>query len=112
MISITTSKTSLSHDLSPPTISTTTIATLSDKVKQLHGVKVTRRSYNNKETTIRLLPVAVLIDMQVVKIRNMIIAYIITNHILAIPYHNPYKNKLDALYFVDAIFTWLLWVMR
>ena len=29
--------------------------------------KVTRRSYNKYETTIRLLPVAVLIDMQVVK---------------------------------------------
>ena len=70
MISITTSMTMPSH-----------------KVKQLHGVKVTRRSYNNKETTIRLLPVAVLIDMQVVKITNMVIAYIITNHILAIPYH-------------------------
>ena len=42
------------------------------------------------------------------KITNMIIAYIITNHILAIPHHmTPCKNKLDVLYFVYAIFTWL-----
>ena len=90
----------------PPTITTTTIATLSDKVKQLHGVKTLARGpYNNNETTIRLLPVDVLIDMQVVKITNMIIAYIITNHIFAIPHHKSCKNKLDDLYFVYAIFT-------
>ena len=45
-------------------------------------------------------------------ITNMIIAYIITNHTLAIPHHKPCKNKLDVIYFVYAIFMWLLWVMR
>ena len=33
----------------------------------------------------------------------------ISHHVLAIPHHNmPRKNKLDALYFVVASFTWLL----
>ena len=33
----------------------------------------------------------------------------IAHHVLAIPHHNmPYKKKLDVLYFVAAIFMWLL----
>ena len=76
IISITTSMTSPSHGLSPPTI-----ATLSDKVKQLHGVKVTRGSYNNNEITIWLLPVAVLIDLQVMKF---------TKHDHCIHYHKSH----------------------
>ena len=33
----------------------------------------------------------------------------ISHQVLAIPHHNmPGKNKLDVLYFVVAIFTWLL----
>ena len=58
--------------------------------------KVTRRSYNKYETTIRLLPVALLIDMQVVKNtkHDHCIHHIITSW--AIPHHKPCKNKLDA----------------
>ena len=50
--------------------------THSDKVKQLHGVCI---SYN-KETTIRLLPVA---D----KLQNMVISYNNVYHIMSWPYH-------------------------
>ena len=67
---------------------------------------------NNKlKTTLWLLSVVVLIDMQVMNLlQNMnIIHQHISHHILAIPHHNmPCKNKLDVLYFVVAIFTWLL----
>src|SRR3989337_2924524 len=68
---------------------------------------------NKLKTTLWLLPVAVLIDMQVMNLlQNMIISYINIYHItfLAIPHHNmPCKNKLDVIYFVVANFTWLLW---
>ena len=54
----------------------------------------------------RLLPVAVLNDMQVVKITKHDHCI---HHIMK-PYHitNPCRNKLDVLYFVYASFTWLL----
>ena len=52
------------------------LLTHSDKVKQLHGACI---SYN-KETTIRLLPVA---D----KLQNMIISYNNVYHIMSWPYH-------------------------
>ena len=56
---------------------------LSDKVKQLHGVCI---SYN-KETTIRLLPVA---D----NLQNMIISYNNVYHIMSWPYHiTTYPGK-------------------
>ena len=45
MISIITSMTAPSQWLPSPTIATTTIDTLSDKVKQLHGDLMTRRSH-------------------------------------------------------------------
>ena len=67
---------------------------------------------NNKlKTTLWLLSVVVLIDMQVMNLlQNMnIIHQHISHHILAIPHHNmPCKNKLDVLYFVVANFMWLL----
>ena len=67
---------------------------------------------NKLKTTLWLLPVAVLINMQVMNLlQNMIISCINLYHItfLAIPHNNmPCKNKLDVLYFVVANFTWLL----
>jgi hypothetical protein len=78
--------------------------THSGKVKQLHSVGI---AYN-KETTIRLLPVA---D----NLQNMIISYNNVYHIMSWPYHItsiPCKNKLDVLYFVVASFTWLLRVCK
>ena len=73
---------------------------LSDKVNKLHGDCI---SYN-KATTIWLLPVADNITKHDHLIQNRI-----THHVLTISHHNmPYKNKLDVLYFVVAIFTWLL----
>ena len=74
--------------------------THSDKVKQLHDVCI---SYN-KETTIRLLPVADKFTKH-----DHLIQQRISHHVLAISHHNmPCKNKLDALYFLVASFTWLL----
>ena len=69
---------------------------------------------NNKlKTTLWLLAVAVLIDMQVVNLlQNMIISYINIYHITFWSYDIttiPCKNKLDVIYFVVANFTWLLW---
>src|SRR3989337_3912503 len=73
--------------------------THSDKVKQLHGACT---SYN-KETTLRLLPVA-----DITKHDHLIHQHI-SHHILTISHHNmPCKNKLDVFYFVVASFTWLL----
>ena len=67
---------------------------------------------NKLQIILWLLPVAELIDMQVVNLlQNMIISYINIYHItfLAIPHHNmACKNKLDVLYFVVASFMWLL----
>ena len=74
--------------------------THSDKVKQLHGVCI---SYN-KETTIRLLPVA---DNLHKTWSSHIIAYI-TSCLDHITSQHACKNKLDVLYFVVASFTWLL----
>src|SRR5215216_3383170 len=74
--------------------------THSDKVKQLHGDCI---SYN-KETTIRLLPVADNFTKH-----DHLIQQHISHHVLTISHHNmPCKNKLDVLYFVVASFTWLL----
>ena len=73
----------------------------SDKVKQLFGACI----LCNKETTIRLLPVA---DNFVTKYDHLIQQFIF-HHVLTISHHNmPCKNKLDVLYFVVASFTWLL----
>ena len=73
---------------------------LSDKVKHymaiaLHTIK--RQPYGSCQLPITLL-------------QNMIISYNnLYNHVLTISHHNiPCKNKLDILYFVVAIFTWLL----
>src|SRR5215216_651662 len=72
----------------------------SDKVKQLHGDCI---SYN-RETTIRLLPVANKFTKH-----DHLIQKRISHHVLTISHHNiPCKNKLDVLYFVVASFTWLL----
>ena len=59
-----------------PTIALWLLLTHNNKVKQLHGVCI---SYN-KETTIRLLPVA---D----RLQNMIISYNNIYHIMSWPYH-------------------------
>src|SRR3989337_2925817 len=73
----------------------------SDKLKQLHGACI---SYNNSETTLRLLPV-----VDITK-HDHLIQQRISHHALTISHHNmPCKNKLDDLYFVVASFTWLLW---
>jgi hypothetical protein len=80
------------------------LLTHSDKVKQLHRAGT---SYN-KETTIRLLPVA---D----NLQNMIISYNNAYHIMSWPYNItciPCKNKLDILYFVVANFMLLLRVCK
>src|SRR3990170_3668464 len=75
------------------------LLTHSDKVKQLHCACI---SYN-KETTLRLLPV-----VAITKYDHLIHQHI-SHHVLTISHHNmPCKNKLDALYFVVASFTWLL----
>ena len=73
---------------------------LSDKVKHysaiaLHTIK--RQPYGSCQ-----LPIT--------RLQNMIISYNkIHHHVLTISHHNmPCKNKLDVLYFVVAIFTWLL----
>ena len=72
----------------------------SDKVKQLFGACI----LCNKETTIRLLPVA---DNFNKTWSSHTTIYI--HHVLTISHHNmPCKNKLDILYFVVASFTWLL----
>ena len=72
----------------------------SDKVKQLFGACI----LCNKETTIRLLPVA----DNFKKKRDHLIQQLISHHVLTISHHNmPCKNKLDVLYFVLASFTWL-----
>ena len=72
----------------------------SDKVKQLHGACI----LCNNETTIRLLPFADNFTEH-----DHLIQQIISHHVLTISHHNmPCKNKLDVLYFVVAIFTWLL----
>src|SRR5215216_5240405 len=74
--------------------------THSDKVKQLHDDCI---SYN-KETTIRLLPVADNFTKH-----DHLIQQLISRHVLTISHHNiPCKNKLDVLCFVVASFTWLL----
>ena len=59
--------------------------THSDKVKKLHGVFI----WYNKETTIRLLSVVILIDMQVMIpiTRTWSISYINVYHIMSWPYH-------------------------
>ena len=72
----------------------------SDKVKQLHGTCI----LCNKETTIRLLPVA---DNFNKTWSSHTTIYISSR--LTISHHNmPCKNKLDVLYFVVASFMWLL----
>ena len=72
----------------------------SDKVKQLFGTCI----LCNKETTIRLLPIANNFTKH-----DHLIQQFISHHVLTISHHNmPYKNKLDVLYFVVASFTWLL----
>ena len=72
----------------------------SDKVKQLFGACI----LCNKETTIRLLPVADNFN-KTWSSQQQLISY----HVLTISHHNmPCKNKLDVLYFVVANFTWLL----
>ena len=72
----------------------------SDKVKQLFGACI----LCNKETTIRLLPVANNSTKH-----DHLIQQLISHHVLTISHHNmPCKNKLDVLYFVVASFTWLL----
>ena len=71
-----------------------------NKVKQLFGACI----LCNKETTIRLLPVA-----DNFKKHDHLIQQLISHHVLTISQHNmPYKNKLVVLYFVVASFTWLL----
>ena len=73
----------------------------SDKVNQLFGACI----LCNKETTIRLLPVADNFN----KTCSSHTTIFISHHVLTISHHNmPYKNKLDVLYFVVASFTWLL----
>src|SRR6266511_1734821 len=58
----------------------------------------------NKETTMRLLPVADNFTKH-----DHLIQQRISHHVLTISHHNiPCKNKLDVLYFVVGSFTWLL----
>src|SRR6266566_7825673 len=77
-----------------------------------HSDKVKQKGENKLKTTLWLLPVAVLIDMQVVIIytkHDHLIHHIYHIMSLAISHHNmPCKNKFDVLYFVVAIL-WLLW---
>ena len=78
-----------------------------------HSDKVKQKGKNKLKTTLWLLPVAVLIDMQVMIIytkHDHLIHPIYHIMSLAISHHNmPCRNKLDVLYFVVASFTWLLW---
>ena len=71
-----------------------------DKVKQLYGACI----LCNKQTTIRLLPVA-----NNLKKHDQLIQQFISYHVLTISHHSkPYKNKLDVPYYFVASFTWLL----
>ena len=72
----------------------------SDRVKKVYVACI----LFNKETTIRLLPVAYNL-----KKHDHLMQQFISHHVLTISHHNmPCKNKLDILYFVAASFTWLL----
>ena len=66
--------------LCPPTIATTTIGTLSDKVKQLHGDSMTRRSHKIIDNHMAPAGCRTHRHASREELQNMIIAYIITNH--------------------------------
>ena len=106
MISITTSIWRLHHGC-PPTIVTTTIATPSDEVKQLHGDSMTRRSHKIKDN--HMAPAGCCTHRHASRERLQTWSLHTLSQIthLAIRHHKPCKNKLDVLYFVYAIFTWL-----
>ena len=72
----------------------------SDKVKQLYGACI----FWNKETTIRLLPIA----DNCYKTWSSHTTNYISSRLDHITSQQAVQNKLDVLYFVVASFTWLL----
>ena len=72
----------------------------SDNVKQLHGACI----LCNKETTIRLLPVADNFN----KTWSSYTTTYISSRLDHITSQHALQNKLDVLFFVVACFTWLL----
>ena len=88
------------HMVVSPTIAFATMLSHSDKVKQLYGACI----LCNKETTIRLIPVADNFN----KTRSSHTTIYISSRLDHITSQQALQNKLDVLYFVVASFTWLL----